>query len=166
MIVLVPVFAGLLWLVLRGGRTYAVHLVFALHFHAWFFLISTLLLGLIVVPSKWVWPKATGRLPGLAHVAAPVYLALGIARFYEVGPASRESRGTSWPVTLRSRAGSRAAGRARVRSAERRRQGVGDRVRGGPSFCDPPSATVEASLTHRPQRAGATVARPAPASVR
>lgn len=70
MFAMLPVFALLLKLLyLRSGRFYVEHFVFALHFHAFAFLLSTLLIGV-------------EQLPGAANVAAIPLAAVGWIYLY------------------------------------------------------------------------------------
>lgn len=82
MFVLLPVFAGGLALVYRGRRLrYTEHLVFALHVHAFWFV----MLGINLLPL--------GGVEGIAWLAVPVYTLLAMRRVYG---------GRWWPRLLRA----------------------------------------------------------------
>lgn len=77
MFFLLPVFALLLKL-LYPKRLYVHHLVFAIYFHAWFFL----LVAITMVPDALGFPAASAVL-SIALLWSPVYLLLGMRRFYD-----------------------------------------------------------------------------------
>lgn len=87
MFLLVPAFAGLLKLLyLRSGRLYAHHLVLALNYHAFAFLILTpLILFAQAKPGVW-----------LAYVAALIFLWIVVWPIF----AMREAYGGGWWVTV------------------------------------------------------------------
>jgi hypothetical protein len=96
MVVMIPVFAGLLKLFyLFRRRLYMEHLIAALHSHAFLFL-SLLLVAVTGSLSSWLKPHAgwTGYALGLVQAAVmawmPVYLLLMQKRIY----------GQGWPMTL------------------------------------------------------------------
>jgi hypothetical protein len=73
---LVPIFAAVLGLLQFGrGRLYVEHFIFALHVHAFVFLLLTLRMPLRGVPV----------LPGALMLLVPLYLVLAMRRFYRQG---------------------------------------------------------------------------------
>lgn len=82
MFVLLPSFALWLWLVYRNRRLrYTEHLVFALHLHAFWFL----MLGLALIDVGWI--------TAVASIAVPAYTLLAMRRVYG---------GRWWPILLRA----------------------------------------------------------------
>jgi hypothetical protein len=90
MFVLLPLFALLLKLLyVRRDWFYAEHVVFALHTHAFAFLVFALALGALVAPAG---PVATvlRAVAGVAVPAIPLYFLIALKRVY----------GQSWVKTL------------------------------------------------------------------
>jgi hypothetical protein len=77
MFLLLPVFALLLKLLYRE-RLYVHHFVFAIYFHAWFFLI----VAVTLIPGAIGYPRI-GDVMAILLLWAPVYLFLAMRRFYE-----------------------------------------------------------------------------------
>lgn len=91
---LVPVFAGLLYLFNRGKRTYYIeHLIIALHIHSVWFVLLTLE-PLTIIGMEWATSSVLDTIfrviRTVAQVSTMVYLAIYIRKMYD----------NSWPKTI------------------------------------------------------------------
>jgi hypothetical protein len=77
MFLLLPAFAGIVALLVRGHRTYGEHFVFALHVHAFAFLA---LIPPLLVPASW---RSVSDVSGLVVM---VYTILALRRVYALTP--------------------------------------------------------------------------------
>jgi hypothetical protein len=100
MFLLLPAFAAIVALLYRSrARLYAAHLVFALHFHTFAFLVLTvsvamqpLLIARVASGATGVGGAAAALLAGVAELSVPVYLYLSLRRSYDgsrLGTAAR-----------------------------------------------------------------------------
>lgn len=76
---MLPIFAGILKLVIRSGRYYAEHLVFAIHYHAFAFFVTAVLLPISELSPSF--PLTLGVLACLP-IAMFVYLVQALRRNY------------------------------------------------------------------------------------
>lgn len=78
MFVLLPAFAGLLYLLfIRTRRVFVEHVIFSLHFHAFVFIVFIAQWGLGRIPWGWV-----SLLSSLLTLAIPIHLGLALRRVY------------------------------------------------------------------------------------